>query len=936
MKDSQITENEKQRLSALYGYQILDTEPEAIYDNISTMAKDLCQVDTAFITFVDHNRVWIKSGADAKRQEEQQTQALCQFVLEKGEFIEVDDITSDQRLKQLPACSKGDKKYFAAVPLTSGEGHILGTLCIMNAESIRLSKKQKEGLKALAFQTIEILNLRKNSLSYETLIESSQDMIYELDEHGRFLFANTSLISKTGYTFEELKSRTCWDLVIETEKEQVKAYYQDRIKKRETSIYYEFPIASKKGKIIWLGQSVDYTYVNGTAKRAYVIAKDITELIDTRLRLKETEEQILAEKTLLRTMVFSSPAAIAMFGKELNYLAFSEKWMSGKSVNEQTIGVGDSEPSPERKELLLALKKKVLDGESVSSESDLIVDEEGNKKWVKWVATPWNNTTDGSIGGIIVYADDVTQIVEHEGELKRAKEEALELGKIKEEFLSNMSHEIRTPLNAIIGTTNLMLDENPSLKENEQFKLLKFSSNNLLSLINNVLDFSKIDSGNILIEEKDFDLRDLCCNLVNSWKPTAERKNVELSLKWDEHLPEVVIGDRVRLSQILNNLINNALKFTEEGFVHLKVSPDESTNQIKFEIKDTGIGIPKHMHEVVFQSFQQVNSEDTLDKGGTGLGLPICEKLLQLMGSGLELESSEGFGSRFFFSVKMEQGDINNSDAATEDISNASLNLNVLLVEDNAANQFIAASFMEKWGVSFKIANNGKEALQYLEDKAFDVVLMDIRMPIMDGPTAAAAIREKEDEYFKNLPIVALTASAILDLRKEGTGYLFDDYLGKPFNPKDFLKILSKYASISPTNDGTIAFDSVKDVAISDSVGTDIRSQLNEYTEGDPDFMIEFIKNILGNLDTIKTDLPKHFQSQNVDEFGELLHMIKPTLEILAKNELVEKLYSMKGEWASEEYQELQVVNVLKEVDQIEEELNVILDEQSSLLNQVA
>ncbi len=937
MKELHVSEKEEKRLSTLYSLHILDTDPEAIYDSIADTAKCLCHADYSFITFIDKTRTWIKSGVDSKVKELPRKQTPCQYVMEKGGLLEIAAIDGSEKFSQLSFFKKFNGNYYAGVPLIAESGCIIGTLSILNATALKLNSNQKNALKSLASQVVKILDQKKANFRYKTLVESSQDLIYELDERGKFVFANASTIAKTEYSLDKLRGMTCWDLVVDKEREQVKNFYLERIKQGETSIYHEFPIKAKNGKIIWLGQSVEYIYRNGLAKHAHVIAKDITELVDTRMRLKETEEQILAEKTLLRTMVFSSPAAIAMFGKELNYLAFSEKWMADKSVNEQTIGVGDSEPSAERKELLEDLKKKVLEGEVASSESDLIIDEEGNKKWIKWVATPWNNTTDGSIGGIIVYADDVTQIVEHEGELKRAREEALALGKIKEEFLSNMSHEIRTPLNAIIGTTNLMLDENPSLQEDEKFKLLKFSSNNLLSLINNVLDFSKIESGNIILEERNFDLHDLCCNLVNSWKPTAERKNVELCLKWDEDISEIVIGDKVRLSQILNNLINNALKFTDEGFVHLRVSAnDAQPDLISFEIKDTGVGIPKHLHEAVFQSFQQVNNENTLEKGGTGLGLPICEKLLRMMDSKLELESSEGFGSKFFFSVQMEEGDINNSDAATEDISNASLNLNVLLVEDNTANQFIATSFMEKWGVSFKIANNGKEALQYVEKKIFDVILMDMRMPVMDGSTAAQLIREKDDEYFKNLPIVALTASAILDIRKEGKGYLFDDYLGKPFNPKDFLKVLSKYASSNTLDTGEMEFDSVENISVVDSTGTDLRSRLNEYTEGDADFLVEFSQNILGNIATLQEDLQALFQSQQVEEFGELIHMVKPTLEIIGKNAIVEKLYEMKKDWAKEKGKESSVNEVISEIEKVKEELNQIIEEQSTLMNKVA
>ncbi|MEO9871259.1 ATP-binding protein [Ekhidna sp.] len=918
------------KAASINSCKLPDSESNEVYDNIVMLAKQICDVSNAFIGLIDQKGINIKSTSGRI------SSGLLNNI--SSVFKTFQEKASKSYLA-LNTVNENTVSLFGGVPLYNKKGEIIGILCVLDNEKAKLSSKQKKGLELLAKQVDNMQALKSSELTYQTLVESSHDLIYELDAKGKFTFANSSTICKTGYTREELHKMTCWDLIELTERSKAKNYYLAKVKEGIESIYHEFPIQTKSGKRIWLGQSVDYTVVDGRIMKAYAIAKDITELVDTRMRLKETEEQILAEKTLLKTMVFSSPAAIAMFSKDLNYLAFSEKWMADKSVNEQTIGLGDTSVSAERKELLDSLRKRVLEGEAIDSDSDLILDEEGNRKWIKWVATPWNNTTDGSIGGIIVYADDVTQIVEHERELKKAKEEALAMGKIKEEFLSNMSHEIRTPLNAIIGTTDLLLDENPFLKEDEKFKLLKFSSNNLLSLINNVLDFSKIESGNIILEENDFDLRDLCLNLVNSWKPIANKKEVELLLKWDQDLPEIVLGDRVRLSQILNNLINNALKFTDEGFVHLKVSSDQnSADRIHFEIKDTGVGIPKHMHEAVFKSFQQVNNEHTLEKGGTGLGLPICEKLLQMMGSKLQLESSEGFGSRFFFSTEMEQGDIQNSDHVTEDISKTNLNLNVLLVEDNTANQFIAASFLEKWGVSFKIANNGKEALDYVKQKVFDVVLMDIRMPVMDGPTATATIRKMEDEYFKTLPIIALTASTILDLRKEGSGYFFDDYLAKPFNPKDFLNVLSKYSSNN--------LDGVRQVEVSNpkeekQIGSNsdklgLKTRLEEYTEGDVDFMIEFVNNILENIDTLQAQLPDYYESKDVEELGELIHMVKPTLEILGCDDLVETLYHIKDEWVSQIFNASLIDDVLNRTKMVKSELVMIIKEEPSRLDKVA
>ncbi len=891
-----------------------------VYNNLTCLARQLCRVEYSVVGVLEEGDIIVKSsqGEDIGKSDEE-ILVLLEKAIKNKSLTEI-SYESDKNLKNT---STG---FFAGLPIKDGSGDLLGVVAVFDGKANGLSVEQKIGLEIIGNQVLGILALDKSKRDYLTLVESSHDMIYEFDGDANFTFANKAAISKTGYPLDELHDMKCWDLVERSKRQKIKDFYLSKIKEGEKSIYHEFPMVTKSGKQIWLGQSVDFTWVKNRVVKAIAISKDITELMDTRMRLKETEEQILAEKTLLKTMVFSAPAAIAMFSKDLKYLAFSEKWMENKYLHEQILGLGD-EPIPiERGELLCSLKKKVLGGEVIGSESDLIVDEGRDKRWLKWVATPWNNTTDGSIGGIIMYADDVTHIVRHEQELKKTREEALALSKVKEEFLSNMSHEIRTPLNAIIGTTNLMMDENPSLEEDEKFRLLKFSSGNLLSLINNVLDFNKIESGNIHMEENDFDLNELTSNLVNSWKPIANKKGVDLQLKWDSEVNKIVKGDQVRLSQILNNLLNNALKFTEEGFVHLNISSVNKTrNLIQFEVKDTGVGIPSHMHEKVFQSFQQVSSEQTLEQGGTGLGLPICERLLRLMDSKLELQSSEGFGSKFFFTIKMEQGVVESSSQSSDDIDGVQLDMKVLLVEDNAANQFIAASFLDKWGVSFKVAVNGKEALEYVEkDSSWDVILMDVKMPIMDGPTAAAKIREMKSIYSQEVPIVALTASAITDIKKEGTAHLFDDYLAKPFNPKDLFKLLSKFGSQekSQLNNQSIVEDELHETP---TVKNDLRSQLESYTEGDPDFLIEFAENIMENIKQLETELTAINRSRDINSLGELIHMMKPTIEILGEFDLVDRLYELKDSWKVRKYSEKIVSEILKRSSEITEELAGII-----------
>lgn len=880
--------NHQQRLDALDSYQIWDTTSDELYDNVVASALTCCEASAAVLHFMGDHRIYTKAKVGDTDAHRQLLEELSLRTFKAGSLLELareDDANAFQAAEGI--------HYYAGTPLEDEEHLILGTLSVIRSGKSPLTQQQRRSLVLLGDQVVQLLKLRKAEANFKFIVDSSKDLIYELDEQGKFVYANNATISKTQYSHQELRNMTCWDLIPKLDRESVRRYFINQAKKGSASCYHEFPILSNDGNRIWLGQNVEMTLRDRRIVRVHVIARDITELVDTRNRLKETEEQILAEKTLLRTMVFSSPAAIAMLGKDLKYLAYSEKWMVNKAVNEQVLGLGEGAIPEERKALLEDLKAKVLSGTIVNSESDLIADSEGRNRWIKWVATPWHNTTDGSIGGMIVYTDDVTEAVQNETEHRKAKEEALASSKIKEEFLSSMSHEIRTPLNAIIGTANLLLDEHPELLDDEKFKLLRFSSNNLLSLINNVLDFSKIESGNIIIEEKDFNIKELCTSLINSWKPTAQRKRLDLVFKFDDRLHEMVKGDKVRLGQILNNLVNNALKFTEVGLVQLSVqSQNGQPGEFYFEVRDTGVGIPKEKQQAVFENFQQVDNDLVLEQGGTGLGLPICRKLLHMMGTDLSLASEKDFGSTFSFALALSEGQQVAKNKATNESAREQLNMTVLLVEDNPANRFIATSFLHKWKVKVSIANNGLEALEQIQSKAFDLVLMDVRMPVMDGTTALKRIREMDDPYFKQVPIIALTASTMMDLRKKPSKTKFNDFLSKPFSPRDLYELLRKYLLLKESKAAVEEHSALK--AKMGVSANNVKARLMEYTEGDPTFLVEFSKNIKKNLENLQASLPSQLDSISTEELRELIHMVRPTIEIIGNTELLKRLDQMK------------------------------------------
>ena len=359
----------------------------------------------------------------------------------------------------------------------------------------------------------------------------------------------------------------------------------------------------------------------------------------------------------------------------------------------------------------------------------------------------------------------------------------------KSHFLSTISHELRTPLNAVIGMSDILLLDNPRTDQSENLTILKFSANNLLNLINNVLDFNKIESKKIEIEYIPFKIYDLIKSIYNGFKSKTDKKSLEFTLDADEQLKEVyVIGDPTRLTQIISNLIENAIKFTAEGEVSVRIKTISRTKdaiKLHFCIRDTGVGIPENKQEIIFDSFTQSSSSITRKYGGTGLGLTIVKNLLALMGSKIFTTSEVGVGTDFTFDLNYKICQINpekkNGDNETIDLSK----LRILIAEDNEMNTLLMKKLLATWKITPHFAANGAEAVAAFENNDFDLVLMDIHMPVMDGYEAAITIRQFSDEKKAKVKIIALTASVAMDARKKVAASGMDDYMSKPFNPSE-------------------------------------------------------------------------------------------------------------------------------------------------------
>ena len=396
-------------------------------------------------------------------------------------------------------------------------------------------------------------------------------------------------------------------------------------------------------------------------------------------------------------------------------------------------------------------------------------------------------------------ARDITQLKEAKRELYLSKEKAEQALHAKSQFLSIMSHEIRTPMNAVIGMSHLLVEDNPREDQLENLKTLQFSAENLLELINNILDFSKMDSGKIELEKVTFNIQDILQRIIHSCTYQIRQKNLNIVVNVDPYLPKQVVGDPVRLAQVINNLLSNAIKFTDQGSVKVSLEVVDRRKKhvtIRFVFEDTGIGIPADKMGVIFEAFSQASINTTRKYGGTGLGLAIVKKLLNLFDSSITVQSEPGKGSVFQFDItfakvkkKVSLG-IGKAIGSAKDLGN----LKILVAEDNLVNQMMLKKILQKWEVrQLVFADDGEEAIELYNQADFDILLLDLQMPIKDGFEVASYIRNLPNALKSEITIIALTASSFGEVKEQLVQAGIDDFISKPFIPDDLLNKLLKH-----------------------------------------------------------------------------------------------------------------------------------------------
>jgi len=859
MNKLELPPDEHARLAALKEYDILDSMPEQAFDDLTMLAVQICQAPIALISLIDKDRQWFKSKFGVDMAEISRDVSFCSHaILQHGLFV-ISDTLEDERFATNPFVIDDPAiRFYAGAPLITPDGHAIGTLCILDRVPRHLTPEQSGALMALARQVMTQIELRHNVSTlieaigsqehaemrlreseerYRYLVENARDVIYRTDVDGHFTFFNDAALVLMKYGAGELHLRHFLDLIRPDWRETVQRFYAAQMLRGAPNSYYEFPAVASDGSELWLGQNVQLITEGGTITGFQAVARDITER-------KRMEEALRESEARFRTAFESAPIGVALIGQKGEWLQVNDALCDivGYTAEELLHTTTQSLIHPDDlADDMVAIAAMIAGTLGIYQAESRYIHKDGHLVWVLGSVSLIRLST-GEPLYFIAQIQDITERKRIEADLAVARDAALESARLKTEFLANMSHEIRTPMNGIIGMTGLLIDTPLDHEQHEYATTIESCAHDLLTIINDILDISKIEAGKMLFEEVEIDLRAFAEGSVALFADRARGKGLHLGVTIDQDAPRLLRGDPVRIRQVLTNLISNAVKFTEHGAVSVHVgveSAGESSVLIRFEVTDTGIGISPEAIAELFQPFVQADSSTTRKYGGTGLGLAIARQLVELMGGRIGVESRPMEGSTFWFTIRLLRA----ADAVAATVVSVPSGrqsmvppgeLRILVAEDNVINQMVTLKQLARLGYGATVAVTGLDVLEQLERRDYDLILMDCQMPGMDGFETAREIRRREGDGPRTR-IVALTASAMQGAREQCGSAGMDGYISKPVALEELAAVL---AVVERKPSAEMAAPPLPDDAIDPAVIAGLRSLS---PDGEPGLLGELI-----------------------------------------------------------------------------------------------
>lgn len=716
--------------------------------------------------------------------------------------------------------------------------------------------------------------LREKEERFRNLVEAAHDFIYRCDYQGFFTYSNPAAIDIFGELGKTPGREHFGNIVREDYVGHVATFYQEQFKQRIDTTYLEFPAKSKNGKTVWIGQNVQMLLEGDWIIGFQAVARDITEQVLMEEAVRDSESRLSALLNSIPDMMFR----VGIDGTILDFQPgtykpfFTKDEIIGKNISATTLSSN--------------AKKKLLKGIELAIETD-------RAQVVQYQFLTTNKqqiTYDARI--VRINEKEVMSTIRNmsaqkkvEVELRDARKNAEESSRAKEQFLSIMSHEIRTPLNAIVGLTNLLKEQTSSGEQLEFINGIKYSSDNLLKLVNDILDFQKIESKKLILESTAFVLEDLIKSVIQTSKAGFQESNIEVNYQIAEDIPNTLNGDPVRLNQILINLIGNALKFTKLGQIQIeviKISQPDGYIELEFAVKDSGIGIQQDRLSQIFDSFTQANADTTRKYGGTGLGLTITKQLVELQGGKIQVESTPNEGSTFTFTITFEISSTKKQHVAAlkQSLDSEALKeFRVLVAEDNEMNQLVMSKYLDRWGIYYEMAENGIEAINKVRYEDFDLILLDLEMPKMNGYEAASFIRQELTGAKQNIPIIAISAYTLASIKRKAKQAGINDFVTKPVDYHVLEAKLIKYLGEK------IAKKSRPDKGASQHQGIRYSlinlSYLKESSLNDEDYIVKMINMFLKNTPSYIKSIKSLYKDEKLVELQILAHKFKASINIM-------------------------------------------------------